>query len=59
MDILDALDEVRMLNARNNDITTDQMLNDSGAAKQQSRKRSRPLRRDEEEVKNAFSGGGS
>lgn len=28
MDILDALDEVRMLNARNNDITTDQMLQD-------------------------------
>lgn len=56
MDILDALDEVRMLNARNNDITTDQMLNDlrERAAKQQEQEEVKTTDADEEEVKNAF-----
>jgi len=59
MDILDALDEVRMLNARNNDITTDQMLSDlrERAAKKEEKGAVKNTDADEEEVKNAFNKG--
>lgn len=56
MDILDALDEVRMLNARNNDITTDQMLHDlrERADKDAQARAVKTTDEDEEEVKAAF-----
>merc|ERR1711934_581635 len=57
MDILDALDEVRMINARNNEISTDQMLADlrDRADKAAEKAAIKITDDDEQEVMNCFS----